>query len=226
MNSIWTRRLTVASVLLVAAVAAVVSYAHMHDLAARSGEQWRAVLIPLSVDGMLVAATLAIVDRRRARHRAGFVPWTGLLLGLAASLAANVAAARPEPVAQLVAAWPPIALAVSIETLVIVLRNTAPTPVVDEPVVGDVPTPDPVNVDEHGLSRAWASAPPIGPALELEAAAEPSSAPTANVDAVARTLIAQGYGKVRLSRELDISQHAARRLIEQHRNGHHQRTPS
>jgi hypothetical protein len=114
----------VVSVLLVAVVAAIVSFNHMFELASKAGEEWRATLIPLSVDGMLVAATLAIVDRRRVKQPAGLVPWIGLGLGLVASLAANIAAARPEVVAQCVAAWPPVALALSIETLVIVLRNT------------------------------------------------------------------------------------------------------
>jgi hypothetical protein len=126
-NSQWTRGLAIASVVLVAVVAAVISYCHMHELALRNGEGWRALILPLSVDGMLGATTLAIVDRRRANLPAGWVPWTGLGLGLAASLVANIAAARPELVAQLVAAWPPVALAVSIETLVIVLRGARPS---------------------------------------------------------------------------------------------------
>ena len=44
------RVVTVGAVLLVAAVAAVVSYAHMREVAARAGEGWRALLLPLSVD--------------------------------------------------------------------------------------------------------------------------------------------------------------------------------
>lgn len=124
MSRSWIRGLTIACVVLVAAVAAVVSYAHMYELALEKGEGWRSNLIPLSVDGMLVATTLAIVDRRRLGQAVGWVPWTGLALGLVASLGANVAGAQSDLVAQLVAAWPPVALAISIETLVIVLRNT------------------------------------------------------------------------------------------------------
>lgn len=125
MSARWVRRVAVASVLLVALVAAVISYAHIYELAERHGEEWRSALLPLSVDGMLVAATLAIVDRRRRREPAGWVPWLGLTLGIAASLAGNVAAARPDLVSQIVAAWPPLALAVSIETMVVVLRRPA-----------------------------------------------------------------------------------------------------
>ncbi|WP_019856431.1 DUF2637 domain-containing protein [Actinopolyspora mortivallis] len=39
-------------VAMVAAVAAVVSYCHMRDVALVAGETWRAWLLPLSVDGL------------------------------------------------------------------------------------------------------------------------------------------------------------------------------
>src|SRR5688572_28118999 len=38
-----------------------------------------------------------------------------LLLGVAASVAANVLHARPDPVAQIIAAWPPLALLLTVE---------------------------------------------------------------------------------------------------------------
>ncbi|WP_281274134.1 DUF2637 domain-containing protein [Sphaerisporangium album] len=48
----WIRRTTTAGVVLLAAIAAAVSYAHMHELVLRHGESpWSAALIPLSVDG-------------------------------------------------------------------------------------------------------------------------------------------------------------------------------
>lgn len=125
MPPVWVRRLAVASVLLVAAVAAIVSYCHMQELAENAGEGWRSRIIPLSVDGMLVAATLAIVYRRRHGLPAGAVPWLAVGLGISASLLANVAAARPDGVARIIAAWPPLALAISIEVLVQVLAVAA-----------------------------------------------------------------------------------------------------
>lgn len=93
----WVRVVTVAAVSVVAAVAAVASYVHMHELATEAGEGWRAHLIPLSVDGLLVTASMVMLVRRRAGLRAGLLPWAGLVLGLAASLGANVAAAAPTP---------------------------------------------------------------------------------------------------------------------------------
>jgi hypothetical protein len=55
--------------------------------------------------------------RRRAGQPAGVLPWVALLLGLGASLAANVAAAAPTVVGRLVAAWPPVGLLLSYELL-------------------------------------------------------------------------------------------------------------
>ncbi len=62
-SSRWSRWVTIAAVLLLAGIAAVVSYSHMYELALRHGEpEWRAALFPLSVDGMR--------DLRRRLHQA------------------------------------------------------------------------------------------------------------------------------------------------------------
>lgn len=126
----WVLVVTIAAVALVALVAAVASYAHVHTLAERAGEGWRAYLSPLSVDGLLVAASMVMLVRRRAGLPAGALPWVGLVLGLGASLAANVAAAHPEwrtPwLDGVVSAWPAVALAISFELLILVVRESAP----------------------------------------------------------------------------------------------------
>ena len=113
----WVRRVTTAAVLAVAGVAGVASYAHMRVLAMLAGEGWRSWLLPISVDGLAVAASMTILVRRRAAQRAGVLPWVALLLGLGASLGANVAAAEPTVVGRLVAAWPPVGLLLSYELL-------------------------------------------------------------------------------------------------------------
>jgi hypothetical protein len=114
---VWVWRVTTASVLAVAAVGAVASYEHMRSLAGLAGEDWRAWLLPVSVDGLAVAASMTMLVRRRAGQRAGILPWVALLLGLGASLAANVAAADPTVVGRLVAAWPPVGQLLSYELL-------------------------------------------------------------------------------------------------------------
>jgi hypothetical protein len=114
---VTVQRVTTAAVLAVAAVAAIASYEHMRALAEVAGEGWRSWLLPISVDGLAVAASMTMLVRRRAGLRAGLLPWTALLLGLGASLAANVAAADPTVVGRLVAAWPPVGLLLSYELL-------------------------------------------------------------------------------------------------------------
>jgi Protein of unknown function (DUF2637) len=114
---VWVRRITTWAVLAVAAVAAVASYEHMRALAGMAGEGWRAWLLPISVDGLAVAASMTMLVRRRAGQPAGVLCWVALLLGLGASLAANVAAAEPTVVGRLVAAWPPVGLLLSYELL-------------------------------------------------------------------------------------------------------------
>lgn len=113
----WVRWTTTGAVLAVALVAAVASYEHMRALAETAGEGWRAWLLPISVDGLAVAASMTMLVRRRAGQPSGALAWAALLLGLGASLAANVAAAEPTVQGRLVAAWPPVALLLSYELL-------------------------------------------------------------------------------------------------------------
>ena len=203
------RRWALAAVLLVAAVAAVASYAHQQELAEAHGEAWRSALLPLSVDGMLLATTLAIVDRRRRREPAGWVPWLGLALGILASLAANVAAARPDLVSQLIAAWPPLALAIAIETLVVVLRRpkttTAPVEPPTEPAVS-------LGVDPEPPSPVAAPTPPVQ-------APRPRVADEDVPDGLLAELVADGATDRRIAKALSITRYQAQKLIAAHSNG-------
>ena len=105
-------------------VAAVASYDHQRALAELAGEGWRAWLIPVSVDGLVVAASMTMLVRRRVGLPAGALAWASLLAGIGASLAANVAAADPTAVGRVVAAWPPVALLLAWELL---MQVRAPT---------------------------------------------------------------------------------------------------
>jgi Protein of unknown function (DUF2637) len=113
----WVRRVTTTAVMAVAGVAAVASYEHMRALAELAGEGWRSWLLPVSVDGLAVAASMTMLVRRRSGQPSGALPWVALLLGLGASLAANVAAAEATVVSRLVAAWPPVGLLLAYELL-------------------------------------------------------------------------------------------------------------
>jgi len=122
----WTRWVTVLAVLVLAGIAAVVSYSHMHELALRHGEpEWRAALFPLSVDGMIVASSMTLLSDARHGHKGGLLPWTLLILGSGASLAANVAVADPTMWSRIIHAWPSFALIGAYELLMRAFRGHA-----------------------------------------------------------------------------------------------------
>ncbi|WP_190394872.1 DUF2637 domain-containing protein [Nocardiopsis deserti] len=125
-SSRWSRWVTIAAVLLLAGIAAVVSYSHMYELALRHGEpEWRAALFPLSVDGMIVGASMTLLSDARHGRKGSLLPWTLLIVGSGASLAANVAVADPTMWSRIIHAWPSFALIGAYELLMREFRTTA-----------------------------------------------------------------------------------------------------
>ena len=122
----WIRWTTTACVGLLALIAGIVSYLHMHMLVARHGQPgWVAVLTPLSVDGMIVAASTTLLSDSRSGSRGGVLPWALLVVGSVASLAANVAVAEPTVTGRVIAAWPSFALIAAYELLMRQVRHGA-----------------------------------------------------------------------------------------------------
>ncbi|MEU3233422.1 DUF2637 domain-containing protein [Nocardiopsis alba] len=73
-SSRWSRVVTIAAVLMLAGIAAVVSYSHMYELALRHDEPpWRAALFPLSVDGMIVGASMTLLSDARHGRKGGVI---------------------------------------------------------------------------------------------------------------------------------------------------------
>ncbi|MFF6807521.1 DUF2637 domain-containing protein [Streptomyces sp. NPDC012616] len=99
-------------ILIQAAIAAALSFAHLHDLAAAAGQDgWKAWAYPISVDLLLVAAW-----RRLRSGTAKAAGWCWFVVALVASLGANVATAGlldlgdvPSWLRILVAGWPAVA---------------------------------------------------------------------------------------------------------------------
>ena len=205
------RVVTVAAVLLVATVAAVVSFAHMREVADRAGEAWRAWLLPLSVDGLVVAASMVLLTRRRAGLPGGRLAWCALLGGVGASLAANIAAAEPTATARVVAAWPALAFAVAFE-LLLQQRRVA----VAEPVGEDPPAPHPVvnQPDEVDDRMTPAGATAGGPAGEVGEVGEvdPLAARAAELVDAARVK-GRPVGRRTVARELGVTEYRAGQLL-------------
>lgn len=120
------QRTTIAGVVFLALVAAVVSFRHMHELCLRHGEDHlAAVLILLAVDGLIVVASMSILLANRCGSRGGALAWSLLVVGSLASLGANVAVAEPSLIGRVIAAWPSAALIGSYELLMSQIRRGA-----------------------------------------------------------------------------------------------------
>jgi hypothetical protein len=120
------RRTTIGCVGILALIAGTVSYLHMHLLVMLHGQPgWVAALTPLSVDGMIVAASTTLLAESRSGRRGGMLPWALLVAGSVASLAANVAVAEPTTTGRVIAAWPSFALIASYELLMRQVRRAA-----------------------------------------------------------------------------------------------------
>ena len=144
MTSIRAVRVVAAAV--VAAIAAWSSYWHMVHVALRYGERSEvAYVLPLSVDGVLTVAAIVMSEDRRAGEPVRLIAKVAFLVGLSASITANVAAAQPTLGGRLIAAWPAVALLLIVEMLVFIrsdLRSAAdvvPSPPEDPPEVPPEP---------------------------------------------------------------------------------------
>jgi hypothetical protein len=118
---------TAAVVLAVAGVAAYISYWHAYAVVREYGENGvTALLEPATIDGLVYASSMVILYA--ARHRLsvpGLARWM-LALGIAASLAVNVAQGWSHGVVgAVVAAWPAVALVGSYELLAWMIRTAA-----------------------------------------------------------------------------------------------------
>jgi Protein of unknown function (DUF2637) len=122
----WIRRTTIGCVAMLAAIAGTVSYLHMHLLVELHGQPgWVAALTPLSVDGMIVAASTTLLAESRSGGRGGFLSWGLLAAGSVASLAANVAVAEPSMTGRVIAAWPSFSLIATYDLLMREVRRVA-----------------------------------------------------------------------------------------------------
>jgi hypothetical protein len=163
------RTLTAAAVLLVAAIAAVVSYIHVASLAIRYGQPpVAAYLLPVSVDGLVAVASLVMLRAARTRVSAPWLARTGLLLAVVATLACNVAYGLPHgwPGA-LLSGWPAVAFVVAAEMAISMTRR-GPAKVVSS---GQADRPATLAKAGGQRPRSHTAASVARPAVDTEAAA-------------------------------------------------------
>jgi hypothetical protein len=128
MSDAALKRLATLAVMVVASVAAIVSYAHIYSLALDLGQpKPLAILMPLSVDGAVGAASASLLSAARsARHKAPLVTKLMLGLGVLATLAANAYSGTGHGMAGMaLAMWPGIAFVGSTEVGLSITRVAA-----------------------------------------------------------------------------------------------------
>jgi len=192
------RSLTAWAVMLVAAIAAAVSYVHIESLAIRYGQPTLAAwLLPLSIDGTVAVSSLAMLRSARAAVSSPWLARGMLLLAVGATLACNVGYGLPHgwPGA-LLSGWPAVAFVGCAEVAISMSRRTGRKPVTQAATVAPA--------DRTSARRK--SAPSGGgrrSAADTEAAA--LTALSANPD----------LNGSQLGRQLGVSERTGRRLLRQ-----------
>ncbi|MEV4674631.1 DUF2637 domain-containing protein [Actinomadura sp. NPDC049382] len=122
-----TRITTALAVVAVAGVAAIISYRHAYELVRSHGEAGTtARLVPFTVDGLIWAASMVILDASRRKQPAPALAKWSLAVGIVATVGANVAhGASHGVIGALVSAWPALALVGSFELLMTLTRAAA-----------------------------------------------------------------------------------------------------
>jgi hypothetical protein len=158
---------TAAVVCAVAAFAAMVSYSHIYGLGREHGQDGTAArLLPLSVDGLILAASLVLLHEARNDRDAPALARLMLWLGIAATIGANIAyGAGYGLLGALISAWPAVAFIGVVEIAMQLVRRSrglqAATTVPEVP--GDV---------EQAVRAAYAASVAAGAPLSQRAMAE------------------------------------------------------
>ena len=150
-------------------------------------------LVPFTVDGLIWAASMVVLDAsRRGQPVPRLAAWS-LGAGIVATVGANLAhGVGHGPVGALVSAWPALALVGSFELLMMLIRTGRGTRAGDaEP--------------EHRYQPA--------PPLAHEAPLELSAAPT--LEQTVRARYEAGHSQRAIARELDIDRRKVKRILDQ-----------
>jgi Protein of unknown function (DUF2637) len=115
---------TALAVVAVATVAAIISYQHAYELVRSHGESGAtARIVPFTVDGLIWAASMVILDASRRDQRVPRLAAWSLGVAIAATIGANLAHGLGHgPIGALVSAWPALALVGSYELLMMLIR--------------------------------------------------------------------------------------------------------
>ena len=149
----WLIRITTAlAVVAVAGVAAIISYQHAYELVTSHGETGlTAHLLPFTVDGLIWAASMVVLDASRRHHSVAPLAKWSLAIGIVATIGANLAhGLNHGPIGAVVSAWPALALVGSFELLMLLIRTHQRAN-----SIGDDATPNHSESDVVQTVRTW-----------------------------------------------------------------------
>lgn len=186
---------TALAVLTVAVIAAIISYRHAYELVRSHGETGTtARLVPFTVDGLIWAASMVILDSNRQNRPVPPLAAWSLGVGIVATIGANLAHGLDHgAIGAVVSAWPAVALVGSYELCMLVIRPTRDKPTVEPP------------------DKATES--PSAPVAERDVPPVPTDAPT--LEQTVRARHQAGNSQRAISRELRIDRRKVKRIIEQ-----------
>jgi hypothetical protein len=184
---------TAAAVTNVAAVAAVISYRHAYELVITHGETGvTARLLPFTVDGLILAASMLILDANQRHQPVPLLARWCLGAGILATIGANLAHGLGHgPIGALVSAWPALALAGSFELLMTLIRAESRASITPAP---SVHVNQPLPVAEPSAPHAPAEAP--------------------SVEQTVRAWHSVGHSQRAIARELNIDRRKVKRIID------------
>jgi Protein of unknown function (DUF2637) len=185
---------TALAVVAVAGVAAIISYQHAFELVRSHGESGTtARLLPFTVDGLIWAASMVVVDASRGNRPVPRLAAWSLGAGIVATVGANLAHGIGHgPVGALVSAWPALALVGSFELLMMLVRAG------------------------HGARAEDSGSEPQNqdaPSLEKEAPPALTAAP--NLEQTVRAWYQAGHSQRAIARELNIDRRKIKRILDQ-----------
>jgi len=190
MTGYLIRITTTLVVLAVACVAAIISYQHAYELVTFHGETGTtAHLLPFTVDGLIWAASMVVLDAsRRSQPVPPLAKWS-LGVGIVATIGANLAhGLNHGPIGAVVSAWPALALVGSFELLMLLVRS-----------------------HQRGSSNASDGA--------TRDQAEPRPVPlVSSVEHTVRSWHAEGRSQRSIARDLDINRRRVKQIIDDEAN--------
>jgi Protein of unknown function (DUF2637) len=185
---------TALAVATVAAVAAVISYSHAYELVSKHGETgMTARLMPFTVDGLILAASMLILDANRRNLRVPPLARSCLGAGILATVGANLAHGIGHgPIGALVSAWPALALAGSFELLMTLIRTEQRI------------------VNEHSPTGQMSQTPPIASREVPAMLQSPRS-----LEQTVQEWYHAGHSQRAIARELNMDRRRVKRIIDQ-----------